>query len=198
MEEKGAGREIALTREKTIRSVVRISVTLPVVQTPWRATVESGFLSARYALRIVTCAPVEYLTYEIRNISDLMRLVGGDAHIDPRLLLRSVGADALAQPSGAPERYGCGTPLAGAVRPPRRRRGTLFRIHRKYRFYSDTVTVPPAAYFFLSCQKKVCKKEAQDAKIALTRRKTNRSVLRIFVTPSVIRTPFGRPSNRVS
>ena len=38
------------------------------------------------------------------------------------------------------------------------------RIHRKCRFYSDAVTVPPAAYFFLSCQKKVCKKEALDAK----------------------------------
>ena len=62
-------------------------------------------------------APVEYLTYEIREVFDLMRLVGVDAHIDPRLLLRSVGADDLAQPSGAPERYGCGTPLAGAVRP---------------------------------------------------------------------------------
>ena len=31
-------------------------------------------------------------------------------------------------------------------------------------FYRNTVTVPPAAYFFLSCQKKVCKKEALDAK----------------------------------
>ena len=33
---------------------------------------------------------------------------------------RFVGADALAQPSATKERYGCGTPLAGAVRPPRR------------------------------------------------------------------------------
>ena len=31
-------------------------------------------------------APVEYLTYEIRNISDLIRLVGVDTHIDPLLL----------------------------------------------------------------------------------------------------------------
>ena len=38
----------------------------------------------------------------------------------------------------------------------------------------------PTAYFFLSCQKKVCKKEAQDAKIALTRRKTSRYILRFF------------------
>ena len=30
--------------------------------------------------------PVEYLTYEIRDISDHMRLVGVDAHIDPLLL----------------------------------------------------------------------------------------------------------------
>ena len=40
--------------------------------TPLRATVKLGFLSARYAVRIVTCAPVEYLTYEIRDASDFM------------------------------------------------------------------------------------------------------------------------------
>ena len=55
---------------------------------------------------------------------------------------------------------------------------TLFRIHRKYRFYSDAVTVAPRAYFFLSCQKKVCKKEALDAKIALTREK---QIVRFYV-----------------
>ena len=46
---------------------------------------------------------------------------------------------------------------------------------------------------FLSCQKKVCKKEAQENEIALTRGKTSRSILRIIVSLSVDRTPFGRP-----
>ena len=56
-----------------------------------------------------------------------------------------------------------------------------------------TATVAPRAYFFLSCQKKVCKKEALDAEIALTREKACRSVVRITVPLSVDRTPFGRP-----
>ena len=34
MQKRGAGREIALTREKTIRSVVRVIVTLPVKERP--------------------------------------------------------------------------------------------------------------------------------------------------------------------
>ena len=72
-----------------------------------------------------------------------------------------------------------------------RRRGTLFRIHRKFRYCGNTATVPPAAYFFLSCQKKVCKKEAQDAEIALTRRKTGRYILRVVVTPAVKERPSG-------
>ena len=68
--EKSAwGREIALTREKACRSVVRFFVPLSVVRTPLRATVESGFLSARQILRVVTLAPVEYLTYGNRNAS---------------------------------------------------------------------------------------------------------------------------------
>ena len=46
---------------------------------------------------------------------------------------------------------------------------------------------------FLSCQKKVCKKEALDAEIALAREKTIRSVVRIFVTPVVKERPDGRP-----
>ena len=36
-----------------------------------RATVESGFCIARYALRVVMCSPVEYLTYGSRDVSDL-------------------------------------------------------------------------------------------------------------------------------
>ena len=44
---------------------------------------------------------------------------------------------------------------------------------------------------FLSCQKKVCKKEAQDAEIALTREKTRRSILHIIVTLQVKERPSG-------
>ena len=51
--------------------------------------------------------------------------------------------------------------------------------------------MPPAAYFFLSCQKKVCKKEAQDAEIALAREKACRYILRISVTPVVKERPSG-------
>ena len=50
-----------------------------------RATVKSGFLTARYTVRVVSFAPVEYLTYEIRGVSDIMRLVGVDSHVDPLL-----------------------------------------------------------------------------------------------------------------
>ena len=60
-----------------------------------------------------------------------------------------------------------------------------------------TETVAPRAYFFLSCQKKVCKKEAQDAEIALTREKACRSVVRFFVPLSVVRTPFGRRPHKL-
>ncbi len=44
---------------------------------------------------------------------------------------------------------------------------------------------------FLSCQKKVCKKEAQENEIALTRRKTSRYILRIIVTLVVKERPSG-------
>ena len=54
------GREIALTRRKTGRYILRVVVAPSVVRTPLRATVKSGFLSARGMMRIVPCAPVEY------------------------------------------------------------------------------------------------------------------------------------------
>ena len=112
---------------------------------------------------------------------------------------------------------------------PRRRRETLFRIHRRFHFCGETATVAPRAFVlansislappqaaglvhcaarplqtanaalvcclvpFLSCQKKVCKKEAQENEIALTRRKTSRSIVRVFVTPVVKERPDGRP-----
>ena len=36
----------------------------------FRGSLESGFPSARYAVRVALFAPVEYLTYEIRSVSD--------------------------------------------------------------------------------------------------------------------------------
>ena len=45
-------------------------------------------------------APVEYLTYGIRGISDLKDFVGVDAHIDPRpLYTPCVGADDPVRPT---------------------------------------------------------------------------------------------------
>ena len=48
--------------------------------------------------------------------------------------------------------------------------------------------MPPAAYFFLSCQKKVCKKEAQGYEIALTR------LINQFVTPCVLSFRYRSPN----
>ena len=84
MEEKDAGERNSAYAQKTkslhgacFRYIARRPNAL-------RATFKSGFLTARYIAQIVPFAPVEYLTYEIRNISDLiMRLVWVDAHIDP-------------------------------------------------------------------------------------------------------------------
>ena len=78
MEEKDAGNEIALTRRKTVRSVLRIFVTLQVKERP------SGDRRIGFPERTVNCVvarflPVEYLTYEIRDVSDIERLVGADA-----------------------------------------------------------------------------------------------------------------------
>ena len=73
--------------------------------------------------------------------------------------------------------------------PCRRRRTST--IAPQCRDRGDTATVPPAAYFFLSCQKKVCKKEALDAEIALTREKAYRSVVRVIVTLAVKERPSG-------
>ena len=53
------------------------------VRNALRAVVQSGFLSARYAVCVVLFAPVEYLTYEIRTTLVLLRVAGVDAHIDP-------------------------------------------------------------------------------------------------------------------
>ena len=52
--------------------------------------------------------------------------------------------------------------------------------------------VSPTAHSFLSCQKRMGRKEALENEIALRAEKTCRSVLRVFVTQAVVRTPFGR------
>ena len=62
-------REIALTRLKSLS--FRSAFSRYPVRRPnaLRAAVQSGFPSARYAVRVVLFAPVEYLTYEIRKMS---------------------------------------------------------------------------------------------------------------------------------
>ena len=63
--------EIALTRRKNLSlhfACYRYSVRSP---NALRAALESGFPSARWAVRVVLLAPVEYLTYEIRTMSVL-------------------------------------------------------------------------------------------------------------------------------
>ena len=65
---------------------------------------------------------------------------------------------------------------------------TFLRIHRRYCLCGAAAIVPPAAYFFLSCQKKVCKKEAQGYEIALTR------LINQFVTPCVLSFRYRSPN----
>ena len=75
--------EIALTRRKNLSlhfACYRYSVRS---QNALRAALESGFPNARYTMRVVLFAPVEYLTYGIRRVCDFLRLVGADAHIGP-------------------------------------------------------------------------------------------------------------------
>ena len=77
--------EIALTRRKNLSlhfACYRYSVRSP---NALRAALESGFPSARCAVRVVLFAPVEYLTYGIRSVSNIKRLVGADASVRPTL-----------------------------------------------------------------------------------------------------------------
>ena len=103
-----------------------------------RATVQSGFLSARYTVRGVRLAPAEYLTYEIRDLSNLMKCRGGRPC-----------------PPAAPQAR------------------DVFSYSPQCRYDCATATVAPRAHFFLSCQKKVCKKEALDAFYSADARKNN-------------------------
>ena len=59
--------------------------------------------------------------------------------------------------------------------------------------YGYTVTVPPAAYFFLSCQKKVCKKEAQKTRNSAYAQKNESLHSTYYRYTGGQGTPFGRP-----
>ena len=72
MEEKGAGRGNSANARKGVSLYFTHYRYTGGQGTPLRATVESGFLSARKAMRIVPLAPVEYLTYGSRGASDIL------------------------------------------------------------------------------------------------------------------------------
>ena len=78
-------REIALSRRKNLS--LRCACCRYAVRSPnaLRAAVCLGFPSARYIVRVVLFAPVEYLTYGIRSVSNIKRLVGADASVRPTL-----------------------------------------------------------------------------------------------------------------
>ena len=118
-------------------------------------------------------------------------------------------------------------------RKPRRRRGTLFRIHRRFCFLqrrcncasggsSSQASYPSPRRkrqvssitllvlskqqtlrwfavwsLILSQEKRWWRKECLGTRIALTREKTSHQILRIFVTLSVDRTPFGRRPHKL-
>ena len=98
MEEKDAGERNSAYARKGI--LLRCACYRYTVRSPnaLRATVESGFRIARYALRVVTCAPVEYLTYEIRDAFRYQELRRGRCPHRPASLIESVGADDPVRP----------------------------------------------------------------------------------------------------
>ena len=75
--------EIALTRLKRHFDSACHSPIMHSARNALRAAVESGFPGARYAVQIASFAPVEYLTYEIRSVPNIKRLVGADAPVHP-------------------------------------------------------------------------------------------------------------------
>ena len=82
-EKRGAGeRNSAYAPEKLFVSLYVLSFCFRRLNA-LRAAVESGFPSARYTVRVALFAPVEYLTYGIRTMFVLLRVVGDDAHIVP-------------------------------------------------------------------------------------------------------------------
>ena len=75
--------EIALTRLKKHFVSACHSLMIRPARNALRAAVESGFPSARYAVRVALFAPVEYLTYESRSVPNIKGLVGADAPVHP-------------------------------------------------------------------------------------------------------------------
>ena len=75
--------EIALSRLKRHFDSANHSPMARPARNALRAALESGFPSARYAVRVALFAPVEYLTYEIRSVPNIKRLVGADAPVHP-------------------------------------------------------------------------------------------------------------------
>ena len=84
MQKRGAGRGNSAYAQKANRYILRVIVTPVVKERP------SGDRRIGFPHRVINCVvvrflPVEYLTYEIRDVSDIKSFVGGDAHIDPLL-----------------------------------------------------------------------------------------------------------------
>ena len=75
--------EIALTRLKRHIASACHSPMARSARNALRAAVESGFPIARYTIRVALFAPVEYLTYEIRSVPNIKRLVGAAAPVHP-------------------------------------------------------------------------------------------------------------------
>ena len=71
-------RNSAYAPEKAFCFCMPFTIALP-ARNALRAVVESGFPSARHAVRVVLSAPVEYLTYGSRTKPVLLRGVGADA-----------------------------------------------------------------------------------------------------------------------
>ncbi len=77
--------EIALSRLKRHFDSAYHSPMARPARNALRAALESGFQSARYVVQVVLFTPVEYLTYGIRSVSNIKRLVGADASVRPTL-----------------------------------------------------------------------------------------------------------------
>ena len=76
---------IALTRLKSLSfcfAFSRYTVRRP---NALQAAAQPDFPIARHAVRVVSFAPVEYLTYGIRDVSNIKRFVGADIPLRPIL-----------------------------------------------------------------------------------------------------------------
>ena len=179
MEEKGAGERNSADAQKNESLHSTYYRYTGGQGTPLRATVGSGFLSARYSIRIVTCAPVEYLTYGIRNIFNLIRRIRrrGGRLCPPD---RAKGALRMRHTP-----RGCCLPAAPEAR-------NTSAIAPQCHFYSDTVTVPSATISFPSCGKRYGRKGRWERNSAYARKGVSFRFM-FFRYPGGQGTPFGRP-----